>query len=106
MGGRRNDTAQEINRLLADFYSLLKIFLKKPETRLGEITLATETERQQIRKWNDTEKTWPTEVKTIRDKIELHRTSSSEAVRFENESLSHQELHQKADQLAAHLPTN
>ncbi len=94
---------EEINRLLADFYSLLQIFLQKPETRLGEITLATETERQQIRKWNDTEKAWPTEIKTIRDKIELHRTSSSEAVRFENESLSHQELHQKADQLAAHL---
>jgi len=94
-----------ITRFLRQYQTLLEGILAAPETRLSELPLLTEVERRQLLvEWNATEVTYPPAV-CIHELFEAQaeRMPTAPALRYEGQTLSYQELNQRADQLAQYL---
>jgi len=94
-----------IARLLGHIESVLAAMVCNPGQRIADLSILTETERQQMLvDWNDTETEYPRD-KRIHELFEqqVERTPTAVAVVCEGESITYQQLNQKANQLACYL---
>lgn len=97
--------APTVARMLGHFGTLLEAAAAAPERRLSELSLLTETERQQILvDWNDTETEYPKDH-TISQLFEarVERAPDAIALVLQDQQLSYGELNRRANQLASHL---
>src|SRR6185369_363557 len=94
-----------VGRMLGQLETLLGEFIKKPESRLGELSLLTSEERRHILlKWNQTKAPVPLSA-GIHALIEaqVERTPDAIAVICGDGSLSYQELNRRANRVASAL---
>ena len=94
-----------VSRMLGQIETLLGEFIKKPEARLGELSLLTSEERRHILlEWNQTKVPVPLSA-GIHALIEaqVERTPDAIAVICGDESLSYQELNRRANRVARAL---
>jgi amino acid adenylation domain-containing protein len=91
-----------VDRMLGQLEILLEEFLKKPEARLGQLSLLTTEERENIPlTWNEP----PSPDSGIHTLIEaqVERTPDAVAVTCGGQSISYQELNQRANRVARAL---
>ena len=92
-------------RLLSHLMMLLQGIASAPHSRLSELPLLTEAEREQLLyEWNDTSAPFPHDQclpQLFESQVE--RTPEATALVFENEQLSYRELNRRANQLAHFL---
>ncbi|TKB58992.1 MAG: amino acid adenylation domain-containing protein [Nitrospira sp.] len=96
-----------VSRMLGQLESLLGEFIKKPEARLGELSLLTSEERRHIlAEWNRTNDPVPFSS-GIHALIEaqVERTPEAIAVTCGDKSVSYRELNQRANRVATALQT-
>jgi amino acid adenylation domain-containing protein len=99
--------ASTIERMIGHFQVLLKAIVTHPETKLSELPLLTEAERNQILfHWNDTKIEYPLN-QCIHSLFEAQvtKTPNAVAVVYQDQQLTYQELNTKANQLAHYLQT-
>jgi amino acid adenylation domain-containing protein len=99
--------AQTIQRMVQHFEVLLKQIIAHPNQPINNLSLLTEDERQQLQHWNQTQTDYPQD-KTLVDLFEAQVTLNPNniALVFESQSLTYQQLNQKANQLAHYLIQN
>ncbi|MBF2063675.1 MAG: amino acid adenylation domain-containing protein [Calothrix sp. C42_A2020_038] len=93
-----------INRMGNHFLNLLKGVLKNKTSKLQDLPLITETERYQLLvEWNDTYTEYP--EKSIHQLFEeqVKRTPQNIALQFGCETLTYEQLNNRANQLANYL---
>ncbi|MCY7283313.1 MAG: amino acid adenylation domain-containing protein, partial [Cyanobacteria bacterium CAN_BIN43] len=96
-----------IERMAIHFENLLAAIVENPRQTVSELPLLSETERQQLLfDWNDTQTDYPHD-RCIHQLFEdqVTKTPDAIAVVFEEQSLTYQQLNQRANQLAHHLQT-
>ena len=94
-----------IERLGQHYKNLLKQIIKTPTKPIGNISLLTGQEYQQIvYDWNQTDKKYPRD-KTIQQLFQeqVEKTPDNIAVVYEDKQLTYQELNQKSNQLARYI---
>ena len=94
-----------IERMMGHFEMLLQGVVAEPEKRIGELPLLTDGEREQLLvQWNRTAAEYP-EKQSIQQLFEeqVARTPTAVAVVDERQSLTYEELEQRANQLARRL---
>lgn len=97
--------AETIERMAGHWQTLLEGIVNDPAQRIAELPLLTELERQQLLiEWNSTQTAYAGDrcIHLLFEE-QVERTPSAEAVFFEGERLTYQELDQRANQLAHHL---
>ena len=97
--------SKTIERMAAHFQNLLSAIVENPHQTVGDLTLLSEAERQQLLvEWNDTESEYPKD-RCIHALFEeqVEKTPDAIAIVFEEQQLTYGELNQKANQLAHHL---
>lgn len=97
--------ADSVSRLLGHLNNAIAAFVKKPESKLKDISLLCSAEKKQLSDWNNTiVENYPLD-QTLPDLFELQAEKTPEAIAllFENQSLTYQALNQQANQLAHHL---
>ncbi len=98
-------SATQIERLAAQFTTLLESALSAPSTKVAELELVSAAERQQLlREWNDTAADYPRQLcahELFEQQVE--RTPAAVAVECGDEQVSYAELNERAERLAAHL---
>lgn len=99
--------AETIQRMTEHFEVLLKQIIDNPNQSINSLSLLTEDERQKLQSWNQTQTEYPLD-KTLVDLFEeqVRKNPDNLAVFFESQSLTYQELNQKANQLANYLIYN
>ncbi|MEH1944122.1 MAG: amino acid adenylation domain-containing protein [Nostoc sp.] len=99
--------AETIQRMAEHFQVLLKQIIANPNQPINSLSLLTEDERQKLQSWNQTQTDYPHD-KTLVDLFEeqVKKNSDNLAVFFESQTLTYQELNQKANQLAYYLINN
>jgi amino acid adenylation domain-containing protein/non-ribosomal peptide synthase protein (TIGR01720 family) len=98
-------TAERITRLIGHFQTLLKGIVTNPQQKVGELPLLTDPEKQQILvEWNQTQVPYG-DHQCIHQLFEeqVAKNPDAVAVIYEQESLTYQQLNQKANQLAHYL---
>ena len=96
--------AIRIERMLAHFENLLQSAVENPAERISLIGLLTEQERQQLVKWNDTSYDYAQDARLHQlFEQQVERTPQAEALVFENQRLSYDQLNKQANKLAHHL---
>ncbi|CAD0226446.1 AerB protein [Planktothrix agardhii] len=98
-------TAERITRLMGHFQTLLKGIVTNPQQKVGELPLLTDPEKQQILvEWNQTQVPYR-DHQCIHQLFEeqVAKNPDAVAVIYEQESLTYQQLNQKANQLAHYL---
>jgi amino acid adenylation domain-containing protein/non-ribosomal peptide synthase protein (TIGR01720 family) len=98
-------TAERITRLMGHFQTLLKGIVTNPQQKVGELPLLTDPEKQQILvEWNQTQVPYG-DHQCIHQLFEeqVAKNPDAVAVIYEQESLTYQQLNQKANQLAHYL---
>ncbi|GBF80263.1 non-ribosomal peptide synthetase [Aphanothece sacrum] len=96
---------ERINRMIDHFQTLLNGIITNPQQKITKLPLLTEAEKKQLLvEWNQTETPYLSD-KSIHQLFEeqVNKTPHAVAVVYENESLTYQELNQKANQLAHYL---
>ena len=97
------DTAT-ITRMLENFQVLLESIVAHPEQRLANLSLLTETERQQLLvEWNDTEADYSKNLFHQLFEMQVEQTPEAIALVFEDEQLTYRELNSRSNQLAQYL---
>ncbi|MEH1817514.1 MAG: amino acid adenylation domain-containing protein [Nostoc sp.] len=94
-----------IARMTSHFQTLLAAIIANPNQAIGELPLLTQTERHQLLvEWNDTYTPYP-QSKCVHELFEqqVEKTPNAIAVVYENESLTYQQLSDRANQLAQYL---
>ncbi|MDB9510452.1 amino acid adenylation domain-containing protein [Kamptonema animale CS-326] len=93
-----------IQRFIGHFQTLLAGIVSAPETKIAELPLLTELERQELATGNNTETDYPKDV-CIHQLFEaqVERSPDAIALVFEDKQLTYKELNQRANQLAHHL---
>jgi amino acid adenylation domain-containing protein len=94
-----------ITRMLGHFQTLLESIVAKPQQRLCDLQLLTESERHQLLvKWNDTQANYHKDL-CIHQLFEaqVEQTPDALALVFEDEQLTYRELNNRSNQLAHHL---
>jgi amino acid adenylation domain-containing protein len=94
-----------IERMLAHFQVLLQAAVARPETRVSELPLLDEPEREKILlDWNATDAKYPREL-CLHDLLQrqAERTPDAVAVVFGNDRISYRELNERGNQLAQYL---
>ncbi|KST65076.1 non-ribosomal peptide synthetase [Mastigocoleus testarum] len=94
-----------IERMADHFQNLLQAIVENPSQKIGSLPLLSESERHQLLvEWNDTATNYPKD-KCIHQLFEeqVEKTPDAIAVVFESESLTYEQLNQRANQLAHHL---
>jgi amino acid adenylation domain-containing protein len=97
--------AQTITWMLAHFETLLAAIVSDPEQHLHDLNLLAEAEQEQILfKWNATQTEF-TETPCLHKLFEEQaaRTPEAVALMFGSDSLTYQQLNERANQLAHHL---
>ncbi|PNQ78067.1 condensation domain-containing protein, partial [Paenibacillus sp. F4] len=98
----KRETIEQITR---HFIRLTEIITTNPDTKLGELDLLSEQEREQIlHVWGDTAAAYPSE-QTIHGLFEAQalQTPEQAALFFEGEQLTYRELNERANRLARTL---
>ncbi|MFY7822553.1 MAG: aeruginoside biosynthesis non-ribosomal peptide synthetase AerB [Planktothrix agardhii] len=98
-------TVERITRLIGHFQTLLKGIVTNPQQKVGELPLLTDSEKQQILvEWNQTQVPYR-DHQCIHQLFEeqVAKNPDAVAVIYEQESLTYQQLNQKANQLAHYL---
>ncbi|QLE40068.1 amino acid adenylation domain-containing protein [Nostoc sp. C052] len=96
--------AETIGRMAGHFEVLLEAVAKNPQQPIGKLPLMTTAEIQQLQLWNQTSINYPQDQTLVTlFEQQVAQTPDNIAVVFENQSLSYQELNQKANQLAYSL---
>ncbi|WP_342026020.1 non-ribosomal peptide synthase/polyketide synthase [Cytobacillus pseudoceanisediminis] len=95
---------QTIKLFMEHFIHLIKEVVKRPDQKISQMSLLTETEEDLLKKWNDTK----TEDDLSTSFLELYQgqveaKADEVAIVYGENSLSYRELDQKANQLAHHL---
>ncbi|MFN6487001.1 MULTISPECIES: non-ribosomal peptide synthetase [unclassified Nostoc] len=96
--------AETIQRMAGHLEVLLEAIAQNPQQAIGKLPLITTAEIQQLQVWNQTDINYPknqTLVSLFEEQVA--KTPDNIAVVFEDQSLSYQELNQKANQLAHYL---
>jgi acyl transferase domain-containing protein/acyl-CoA synthetase (AMP-forming)/AMP-acid ligase II len=91
-----------IERLLANFQTLLTSIITNPEQRIAELPLLSSPERHKLLvEWNNTQKPY-SQDKLIHELFEaqVERTPQALAVVFEEQQLTYQALNEQANQVA------
>ncbi len=94
-----------ITRMAGHFQTLIESILANPEAPISEMALLPEAERHQILvKWNDTHVDYPLD-QCVHQLFEqqVNRTPHAVAVRFEDQTLTYDQLNRRANQLAHYL---
>jgi amino acid adenylation domain-containing protein len=94
-----------IARMVGHYQTLLEAAAAGPDTRIGDLPVLTQAERNQILvEWNRTEVAYP-KYRCLHQLIEeqVRRTPEAVAVVFEGKKLTYGELNGRANQLARHL---
>lgn len=93
-----------IKRMLGHYQALLEEIAARPEKRLGQLHLLTESERQQAAfEWNQTQEAYPAScVHTLLEE-QVKRTPEAIAATFESQHVTFAELNRRANQVALHL---
>ncbi len=94
----------QIRQMLRHFEQVLDQIAKRPEARVEELELLSETERQQLREWNETEREYGRE-RSIAAVFEeqVQQRPEAEAVVMGERSWSYAELNRRANQLGHYL---
>nr|QEO74872.1 condensation domain-containing protein [uncultured bacterium] len=96
--------AESIGRMLLHFEILLRGMTADPATRLSDLPLLTEAEREQLLyEWNETGVSFPTQTLHHLFEAQVERTPDAPALVFEDEQLTYRELNARANQLAHYL---
>lgn len=98
-------STETLAQLNAHFINLLQAIIKQPEQALLTLPILSGTERKQVLEdWNDTQ-VQRKPVAAIHQLFEqqVARTPTANAIRFDEQVLSYQQLNQQANQLARHL---
>jgi amino acid adenylation domain-containing protein len=97
--------AETINRLLANFETLLEDISAGGERRLSELSVMTANERRQVVvEWNETATDYPQHLAVHQlFEAQVERSPQSVAALFEEQQLSYEQLNARANQLAHHL---
>lgn len=95
-----------IDRLLAQLKIGLEQMIINPNQTLGQITLLTLAEQQQLAAWNDTDVAYPSHY-CLHHLFEhqVERTPEAIAVTIADQTLTYGELNRRANQLAHYLQT-
>ncbi|BAZ82712.1 non-ribosomal peptide synthetase [Sphaerospermopsis kisseleviana CS-549] len=96
--------ASTIRRMAGHFEVLLTAITQNPQQPIYQLPITTSAEVQQLLIWNQTDTDYP-QNQTLVTLFEqqVAKTPDQIAVVFADQSLSYQELNQKANQLAHHL---
>jgi hypothetical protein len=96
--------AATIQRMLGHFRTLLAGIVTRPDQRLSALPILTEVERQQLERWNETEREFPKD-KCIHELFEeqVKKSPDALAVIFKDQQLSYTDLNRRANQLARYL---
>ncbi|MEH2348460.1 MAG: amino acid adenylation domain-containing protein [Nostoc sp.] len=96
-----------IQRMAEQFEVLLKGIVDKPQQPIKTLPLMTAAEALQLQRWNRTETNYPHD-KTLVELFEqqVAKNPDNLALVFESQSLTYQQLNQKANQLAHYLIQN
>jgi amino acid adenylation domain-containing protein len=95
---------ETIQRMAGHFEILLEAITQNPQKPISTLPLITTAEIQQLQLWNQTDINYPQDQTLVTlFEQQVAKTPDKIAVVFENQSLSYQELNQKANQLAYHL---
>lgn len=97
--------ASTVDRMLGNLQTLLRSISEKPESRLSELPILTEEERNRILvEWNQTSCPYPKD-KCLHQLIEaqVESLSGNPAVVHENRELTYREFNTRANQLAHYL---
>ncbi|GCF07286.1 non-ribosomal peptide synthetase [Dictyobacter arantiisoli] len=93
-----------IERLFTHWQTLLASVVSNPTQHLSELTLLSEREREQIVcTWNDTDRPYTPACWHHLFELQVARTPQQDALVFGEQSLSYQQLDQRANQLAHYL---
>ena len=98
-------TAQTISRMMDHYRMVLEGFVADPGARIREISMLSDEERRQLtQEWNRTDVAYP-HAQTVHGLVaaQAQLTPHSEAVRFEDQSLTYEQLEARANQLARRL---
>jgi amino acid adenylation domain-containing protein len=101
--------AATLGRMTEHLRALLESMAAAPEARIGALPLLTALERQQMLvDWNHSWQVWPPAQSSIHALIEaqVEATPGAPAVVYGGESLSYEELNQRANRLARQLAQN
>ncbi len=96
-----------INRISGHFQTLLTAIVENPQAPIATLPLLTETEQHQLLiEWNSTARDFPQD-KCIHELFELQvqRTPKTIALEFGCETLTYEQLNNRANQLANYLIT-
>jgi amino acid adenylation domain-containing protein len=94
-----------ITRLLGHFQNLLEGIVAKPQTRISDLPLLSESERHQLLvEWNDTRSDYPAQssVQALFEE-QADTTPDATALMFGDETISYGELNRRANQMAHYL---
>jgi amino acid adenylation domain-containing protein len=94
-----------IKRMVGHLERLLEAIVDNPEGRISELSILSDSERQQLLvKWNETGREFP-ETQCIHQFFEARvaRSPDSTALVYENKRLTYGELNARANRLAHHL---
>lgn len=98
-------TAERITRMVGHFQTLLKGIVANPQQTVGKLPLLTESEKQQLLvEWNQTQTSYP-------DHYCIHQLFEEQVVKTPDviavidgeQSLTYEQLNQKANQIARYL---
>jgi amino acid adenylation domain-containing protein len=99
----RFDTAT-MTRILGHFQTLLEGMAANPEMRLHELPFLTTGEKHQLLvEWNQTQLEFPQRCIHQLFEAQVEKTPDAVAVVFADQSLTYQQLNQRANQLARYL---
>lgn len=96
--------AATIERMMGHFQVLLDTILEQPDLPIGELSMLTQHDVQQLQAWNDTAVDYPLD-KTLVELFEaqVERTPNNIALVFHDQHFTYQQLNQHATQLAHYL---
>jgi hypothetical protein len=99
--------AKTIQRMTGHFAVLLEGIVENPHQTINSLPLIVEEECQQLQIWNQTQTDYPLN-QTLVDLFEAQviKNPDNLALVFESQSLTYQQLNQKANQLANYLIQN
>ncbi|MBR8833343.1 MAG: amino acid adenylation domain-containing protein [Stigonema ocellatum SAG 48.90 = DSM 106950] len=96
--------ADTIRRMAGHFEVLLEAIAQNPQQIISTLPLITTAEIQQLQVWNQTDINYPQDQTLVTlFEQQVAQTPDNIAVVFEDQSLSYQELNQKAAELAYYL---
>ena len=92
-----------IKRLQDCFIELLQDIVREPESKIAQLNLLPQAQQQQLLAWNQTEKSIPEHCVHQLFEQQVEKTPDNIAVVFEDQSLTYQQLNERANQLARYL---